>query len=105
MENRINEILIRNNIKFYRQKVFEDCKNINYLPFDFFIPDQNIVIEYHGKQHYEPIKWFGGEETLFYIQNNDKIKKTYCEKNNIKYIEISYIEDKNIEEIIHGILF
>jgi len=100
MEEKIAIILKKLDINFIRQKTFETCKNINYLPFDFYLIDHNLVIEYNGKQHYESIEWFGGEETLKYIQNNDNIKKEFCNKNNIQYIEISYKETKNIEKII-----
>jgi hypothetical protein len=67
------------------------------------LPDYNLCIEYNGKQHYEPIKWFGGVETLNYIKNNDNIKKTFCKENNIIYLEISYKDDNNIENIIKKI--
>ena len=92
MENYISNILIDEEIKFERQKTFEDCKNINKLPFDFYLPELNICIEYNGKQHYEPIEYFGGDKTFEYIKNNDRIKKEYCENNNIQYLEISYLE-------------
>mgnify|MGYP003620563355 CR=1 FL=1 len=72
----------------------------HFLLFDFYLPNYNICIEYNGKQHYEPIDWFGGIKTLEYIKNNDNIKKKYCQKNNIKYLEISYKENDLIEEII-----
>lgn len=104
MENKICEILEKLNIKYHRQKIFNNCKNISYLPFDFYLPDYNICIEYNGKQHYEAIKWFGGENTLFYIQNNDRIKKKFCLEQNIKLIEISYEDDYKINEILNGIL-
>jgi len=99
MENYISKILDNLNIRYERQKTFELCKNINKLPFDFYLPDHNICIEYNGKQHYEPIDYCGGSETLKYIQNNDSIKKKFCDSNNIKYFEISYNE-KNIDDLI-----
>ena len=99
MENYISKILDMNNIKYERQKTFFDCKNINKLPFDFYLPDLNICIEYNGKQHYEPIGYFGGVDTLNYIKHNDEIKKQYCNNNNIRYLEISY-NNKNIEKFI-----
>jgi len=105
IENKISEILLSRNVEFYRQQKFDNCKNINCLPFDFFIPSKNMVIEYNGKQHYEPIDWFGGAETLSYIQRNDEIKKTFCEKNDIIYIEISYKDSNKIEEILDELLF
>jgi len=102
MENYISNILDDECIKYERQKTFYNCKNINCLPFDFYLPDFNICIEYNGKQHYEPVDYFGGVETFNYILNNDKIKKLFCENSNIKYVEISY-KDKNIDEIIKNL--
>ena len=52
-ELKIEKYLLINSIDFESQKTFEDCKNINYLPFDFYIFDQNICIEFDGKQHFE----------------------------------------------------
>jgi hypothetical protein len=100
MEEKIARILENNNIIFIRQKKFENCKNKIMLSFDFYLPNYNICIEYNGKQHYEPIDWFGGIKTLEYIKNNDNIKKNYCKTNNIKFLEISYKDNDLIEEII-----
>jgi len=74
------------------QKTFNDCKDKKELPFDFYfeIDNQPIVIEYNGIQHYKPIKHFGGEEAFISRQKHDKIKKEYCNDNNIKFIEIPY---------------
>lgn len=95
-EKKILEILENNNIFFIRQYKFNECKNINQLPFDFYLPDYNICIEFDGIQHYKPVKYFGGINKLKYTQNNDKIKTEYCENNNIRLIRIGY--DENIEE-------
>jgi uncharacterized protein with PIN domain len=100
MENYISKILDENNIKYERQKTFEKCKKINNLPFDFYLTDFNICLEFNGKQHYESIEYFGGVDTLKYIQNNDDIKKEFCKNNNIRYLEISYKDKKHIENII-----
>ncbi len=32
--------------------------------FDIFIPTQKIAIEYQGREHYEPVQYFGGEEAF-----------------------------------------
>ena len=105
MEEKISKLLDELNIYYCRQQIFKKCKNINCLPFDFYIPEKNMVIEYHGKQHYEPIKWFGGLKTFNYIKNNDIIKKQYCDNNNIRFVEISYKDDKKINDIINEICF
>ena len=71
--------------------------DIKQLRFDFYIPKNNICIEYQGKQHYEPIEYFGGSEKFNYQLIRDKIKNDYCLKNNIHLIIIKYnesVEDK-----------
>jgi len=85
-----------NNLKYLSQHKFNECKNTNKLPFDFYLKELNLCIEYQGKQHFEAIDYFGGEKTLKYIQNNDKIKKKFCENNKINLLYINYNE--NIEE-------
>lgn len=47
-ENKIEQILQDNNIKFERQKTFNDCRNINLLRFDFYLPEFDLLIEYDG---------------------------------------------------------
>ena len=89
-ERILEETLKENNIKFEKQKIFEDCKLGNYLPFDFYLPDYNICIEYQGRQHYEPVDLWGGEETLKKQQFRDETKRQYCEKKGIELIEIKY---------------
>ena len=81
---------IKNNIKFIQQHKFDDCKNIKPLPFDFYLPDYNTCIEFNGKQHYEPIKYFGGRVVYDKLIKRDKIKMEYCNKNNIPLLIIKY---------------
>ena len=94
----IEKYLIKNSIKHFRQKCFADCKYINLLKFDFYLPDYNMCIEYQGLQHYEPVKYFGGQKEFEYRQKCDQIKREYCKKNNIVLLEIKY--DENIEEVL-----
>lgn len=58
------------------------------MPFDFYLPNKNAVIEVNGQQHYYETKTF--KQTLSDRQRVDNIKKEYCLKHNIKYIEIPY---------------
>ena len=104
-EIRIEKYLKSANVNFEEQKVFEDCKNIKVLPFDFYLPDYRILVEAQGMQHYEPVEYFGGEKRFKRIQKNDNIKKEYCKNNNIKLIEIPYTDFNRIEEILDNYLF
>lgn len=102
-EKRINEILIIFNCNFSRQFWFKNCKNKNPLPFDFYLSDYNLCIEFHGIQHYEYRKindFFGGEKEFKKRIKNDKIKEKYCKNNNINLLIIPYWEFGNIENIL-----
>ena len=92
-ENKIRLFLKSNNIIFISQKKFKDCKNIQKLPFDFYLPDYNTCIEFDGIQHYKPINYFGGVKRLKYQIFCDNIKSKYCLKNNIELIRIKYDQD------------
>ena len=82
------------NISYIRQKKFDDCKGIkNKLPFDFYLPDYNICIEFDGIQHFKPLKFFGGKKTFVERQKTDSIKNIYCKQNNITLLRIKYNEN------------
>jgi hypothetical protein len=89
-ERNISVYLENKSIKFIRQKKFSDCKYISHLPFDFYIPSINTIIEYDGIQHFEPVELFGGLEEFEKTKIKDKIKNEYCSINNIKLYRISY---------------
>ncbi len=103
-EDEIEKFLIKNNIEYIREYKFDNCINLKTnkkLPFDFYLPQYNTIIEYHGEQHYKKTGYFenraGGLEGL---QHRDKIKKEFCQSKNIRYIEISYKEFNNINLIL-----
>jgi very-short-patch-repair endonuclease len=99
-ENKIREFLTSNLISFIQQHKFKECKNKRPLPFDFYIPDFNICIEFDGIQHYFPVERFGGIEHLNYIKHKDKIKNKFCIENNIKLIRIKYNQMDKIDQIL-----
>ena len=82
---------------FENEKIFEGCKYKYVLPFDFYLTELNICIEYDGIQHFLPIEIWGGEETLIEQQKKDKIKNQFCKDNKIKLIRINYKQDINME--------
>ena len=98
----VSEILKELNISYKQEFKFDDCRNKRRLPFDFYLPDYNICIEYQGKQHYEMVGWFGGENGFAQRQLTDNIKKQYCSDNNICLLAIPYYMKK--EEIKTEIL-
>lgn len=77
------------NEPYERDKKFIDCRNINPLPFDFYLPLRNQLIECDGIQHRESVPYFGGIERLESQIINDNIKNNWCEKNSIRLIRLS----------------
>ena len=93
------------NIKFIEEKKFKDCKYKSYLPFDFYLPELDICIEYDGKQHYEFVEHFHRTIEEFYLrQLLDKIKNNYCFVKKIKLIRIPYWKINEIDDIITSCL-
>lgn len=93
----IQEYLKNNNIKFEYQKRFKECRDKNTLSFDFCLPDNYILIEFNGIQHYEEVKFFHRDKEAFERQiNHDLIKKEFAIKKGYRLLEIKY--DDNIEE-------
>lgn len=95
-ERVIANFLDKFNIKYERSKKFDDCKLISKLPFDFYLSDYNICVEFDGIQHFEPRDRFGGIEEFNKVALRDAKKTQYCLDNNIRLIRISKISD--IEE-------
>ena len=81
---------------------------------DFYIPKYNTAIELQGKQHFKPIKYFGGEERLNEQIERDWRKIKLCEKNGVKLLHFAFLKEdifkdcgydviNNIEELIDKI--
>jgi very-short-patch-repair endonuclease len=101
-EKYIENILLLNRIQFVPQKRFEKCKNKIELPFDFYLVDYNICIEFDGTHHYQIKKTHGGFDRLVTQKENDRIKTKFCKDNNIKLFRIKY--DDNLKESVQDIL-
>lgn len=92
-EEKIKQILSKNNFRYETQKIFEDCVNLQTgykLKFDFYLPDYNCCIEYDGEQHFR--KTFYSHDNFEERQERDNIKTKYCKDNNINLLRISYLD-------------
>lgn len=106
-EREVSRLLKKYEIPYEMQKTFEDCLYKRKLKFDFFIESKKIIIEYNGVQHYKLVHFSLSEEKNIKefkeTKIRDKIKKSFCKKNGIKLITISYKNFKEIESIIQTI--
>ena len=104
-ERYIISVLEELNADFVEQYSFSDCKYKYSLRFDFAIFDNNqlmYLIEYDGKQHFEPIEWFGGETGFEETKIRDNLKNTYCKENHISLLRFPYtLSDEEIKQNIY----
>lgn len=99
-EVEITKYLDSTKVFYTTEYKIKDCKYKAPLPFDFAIFNEDgslkCLIEYQGKQHFEPVYWLPNCESTFKSQQiRDKIKRDYCEKNGIQLLLVSYEQDLN----------
>lgn len=77
-EKKVIEILNREKVKFVKEKTFGDLHH-GYYRFDFFLPEENILLEVQGRQHTEFTKIFYKNRSDFLkAQERDREKISYC---------------------------
>lgn len=84
-------------IEYIPQMRFKDCRDKKPLPFDFFLPEYNICIEFDGQQHFEEFEGFADFEIT---KKHDAMKTQYCFDHGIKLIRIPYYDGHHIDEIL-----
>lgn len=99
LEKEVRAILEENNIKYDYEKQFPWLKNIQPMSIDFYLPESNIGIECQGRQHFEPIEWFGGDAGFEACQERDNLKNKLCMENNLKIVYYTKETDINKENI------
>ena len=99
-ERAAEKIFKQYNINFIPQKRFDDCRDVYTLPFDFYLPDYNLIVEIMGEQHERPVEIFGGQEGFEKRIRHDKIKRDYLKQNNIDILDIWYYEFDKMEDLI-----
>jgi hypothetical protein len=102
-EKRIAQFFDSYNIEYVREKTFKNCINFcgNYLRFDFYLEQFNLLIEYQGHHHEKPVNKYRRarivhEKTV----THDEIKEDFAAKNQINLIKIYYKDYEKIDEIL-----
>lgn len=70
---------------------------------DVFVPSEKLAFEYQGKQHFESIDYFGGQESFVNTKKRDQIKAQKCKENNIILLEWLYTESIDEASLISKI--
>lgn len=90
-EKKVARALIDLGYTPYHNVIKKDCKgNFRPLPFDFgiIVNGKELLIEYDGEQHFEPIDFFGGTSKYSETIRYDRIKNDYCLNHNIPLLRI-----------------
>lgn len=97
-EKLIQNYLNNSQIKYEFQKRFPDSE-IPRIVFDFYLPKLNLLIEYNGIQHYEPVRYFGGKDQFVKQKSTDNKKKLFAFNNGYALLEIPYYINNPIKTI------
>lgn len=103
-ERRIRQELRRLRVEFREQVRFPDCRNRGQLPFDFYLPAHNVLIEFDGKQHFRKSELWGGRHVLETTQRHDAIKTTFAELHGFRLIRIPYWDFRRIPDIVRSVV-
>lgn len=98
-EYKISQILMKMQVPFIIQKKFDTCifpETQRHLLFDFYLPEQNLLIEYDGQQHFAKIK--NDRYDYENLKKRDSFKDNWCLENNYSLIRIPYYDLEKIDE-------
>ncbi|MEK6211272.1 MAG: hypothetical protein AABM64_13055 [Pseudomonadota bacterium] len=89
--------LLQHDIFFEHQKRFVDLKDKKHLPYDFYLPDYDLVIEYQGRQHFEASPTSMFRKNLGAQLRRDALKKGYAGRAGLSYLQIEAQKTDEIE--------
>ena len=89
-------------LKYYPDAVYQYRDDwLGRQSLDIFIPSINTAIEYQGRQHYEPVDFFSGEEGFERQKQLDQQKRILCKQNEVRLIEWPYTLDVTAPNFTH----
>jgi very-short-patch-repair endonuclease len=101
-ETTLEEYFINNNIKYEPQEEFTGCTNqiegtfCRKLPFDFYLNDENILVEIDGNYHFDESTM--GADNFQRRVFLDKLKNDYAKGNAKKIIRIYWNSKSNVDK-------
>lgn len=98
----ILEFLLSHDIQYLAEHRFKGFSEVARRPFDFYLPDFDLVIEFHGDQH--RIGWGRRVDDAKSIQERDLSKKDWALGQRIEYLEIKQWDISSKEDIQSKVL-
>lgn len=100
----LTKTLYKKHTVLYQHRPFFLKSEKGQMSYDIFICDLNVAIEYQGKQHFEPVEIFGGEEHYLEQVYRDELKSVLSKANGVALVYINYWEDISPELIKRKVL-
>ena len=102
----IRDYLEQQDLSYTQEYTFEGCRDKKPLPFDFKVNIEGVVylIEFDGRQHYQPVNSWDGISGLRYTQLHDTMKTLYCQNNDIPLLRIPYWRQHEIPKLLNNFL-
>lgn len=94
----IKNILDKHGIKNVCQYKIPEV--VNRYEYDFYLPDHNLLIEFHGIQHFQYVPFFhrNGEDSFLAQKNRDDIIRSNAIQFKYNYLEFTYKELKKLDK-------
>lgn len=102
-EQIILDAIKAHNVVVHKEYAFSDCVSPTSgrkLRFDFYIPSYNIILEYHGEQHFRKSPMMHKGDRFERMQEHDRIKKAYALDNGYTFIELTTKDLSQLQDIV-----
>jgi very-short-patch-repair endonuclease len=101
-ERQIEQYLNQAKVGFRRQHVI--VPGPHPFRYDFFVPSANLLIEFHGGQHYEVSEFFGGEKAFKRTVERDRKKDALARQRGFRLLVIPHFRFGKLAEILDDAL-
>lgn len=92
----ISSILKKHNIKYIQEYRIPEI--LTKFEYDFYLPEYNTLIEYHGIQHYEYVAFLhdNDEDNFLKQKTRDILKKDHAHRFKYRFLEFNYKQFKHM---------
>lgn len=98
-EKLISELLEKARVCYTTEKSFNDLKQGRFR-FDFYLPEENVCIEFDGAQHFKFVeKFYRSRADFLKQQGHDREKNSYCLAHKIKLYRIPFWDMDKLSQI------
>lgn len=101
-EQRLAAIFKKYDVPFVQE--FKLKQYNNRYRYDFYLPLQRVIVEFHGDHHYRDRKHYGGESKLKFFQQRDREKEAIANEAGIPIVVLNrktaMLDDDAYEELV-----